>query len=168
MTLSIYRASIPVLIRTLENLGAVLAKGEAHAAARNIDPGIFTGARLAPDMHPLFRQIHLASDSAKGCAARLAGIENPSFADTEKTFPELQARIAKTVAFLCSVTEAQLAGAEDRTITLNLRTPAIVFTGDDYLFNFALPNVFFHVTTAYDILRHNGVEIGKLDYLGPL
>nr|WP_298689435.1 DUF1993 family protein [uncultured Dongia sp.] len=168
MSLSIYRASIPVLIRAFENLGAVLAKAEAHAAARNIDPAIFTGARLAPDMHPLFRQVHLASDSAKGCAARLAGIENPSFADTEKTFPELQARIAKTVTFLRAVTEAQLAGAEDRMITLNLGTREANFTGADYLFNFVLPNFFFHIATAYDILRHNGVEIGKLDYLGRL
>lgn len=168
MPLSIYQASIPVLIRALENLSAILAKAEAHAEARKIDPAVFIQARLAPDMHGLARQIQLASDSAKGCAARLAGIEIPSYADTEATFPELQARIAKTVAFLRSVTEAQLAGSEDRPITLNMRSREINFTGAGYVFTFVLPNVFFHVTTAYDILRHNGVELGKPDYIGRL
>lgn len=166
MPLSVHQVSIPVLIRAFDNLAAILVKAEAHAAEKKIDLSVFVNARLAPDMNTLAQQIQRASDTAKGCAARLAGIENPSFSDTETTFPDLQARISKTVDFLRTVTEAQLAGAEDRTITLNLGSRAVDFTGAAYLLGFALPNFFFHITTAYDILRHNGVAIGKLDYLG--
>jgi hypothetical protein len=166
MPISLYQASVPVLIRAFDNLSAVLTKAEAHAAEKKIDLAVFMRARLAPDMYNLGQQIQRASDTAKGCAARLAAIDNPSFADTETTFPDLQARIAKTVDFLKSVTEAQLLGSEHRTITLTLGPRAVDFTAADYLLTFALPNFFFHITTAYDILRHNGVAIGKLDYLG--
>jgi hypothetical protein len=166
MSFSIYRASIPVLIRNFESLSAILKKGEAFAVEKGLAPAELLEARLYEDMHNLIRQVQLASDSAKGCAARLAGIENPSFADTETNFAELHARIGKTVDFLKSVSEAQLKGAEDKTVTLKVRGRAINFSGSDYLLNFALPNYFFHVTTAYDILRHKGVPLGKLDYLG--
>lgn len=165
---SLYRTSIPVFVRAFGNLSAILDKAAAHAEARKIDPSVLVNARLAPDMFPLSRQVQSASDSAKGCAARLAGIDIPRFEDTETTFAELQARIAKTVAFLQGVKPAQLDGSEDRTITLKLRTREVSFTAPDYLLNFALPNFFFHVTTAYGILRHNGVDIGKTDFLGSL
>jgi hypothetical protein len=168
MTPSLYRTSVPVFARAFGNLSAILDKAAAHAEARKIDPSVLINARLAPDMFPLSRQVQSASDAAKGCAARLAGIEIPRFEDTETTFPELQARIAKTVAFLQGVKPAQIDGGEDRTITLKLRTREVSFAAPDYLLNFALPNFFFHVTTAYGILRHNGVEIGKTDFLGSL
>lgn len=166
MSPSMFKASVPVFTRQLASLSAILHKGEAHAAARKIDPAVFINARLAPDMFPLSRQVQSASDSAKGCAARLAGVEIPSYADTETTFPELQARIAKTVAFLQGFDPELVDGSEDRTITLKLRGREVNFSGRDYLLNFALPNFFFHAVTAYDILRHNGVEIGKQDFLG--
>jgi hypothetical protein len=166
MSLSIYQASVPVLIRALNNLSAIVDKAVANAEARKIDPAVFINARLAPDMFPLSRQIQSASDGAKGCAARLAGIDIPAFADTETSFPELKERIAKTVAFLQSVGEAQIEGSESRTVTMKLRGAEVNFTGQGYLLDFALPNFFFHVTTAYAILRHNGVEIGKRDFLG--
>jgi hypothetical protein len=166
MTLSMYQASVPVLARGLENLAAILAKAAAHAEAKKIDPAVFLNARLAPDMFPLSRQVQIASDAAKACVARLAGIEVPGYPDTESTFPELQARIAKTVAFVKSATAAQIDGSEARTVTLKMRGEEVTFRGQDYLLNLALPNFYFHVTTAYDILRHNGVDLGKSDYLG--
>lgn len=166
MTFSIYRASVPVLIRGLENLSAILAKGEAFAAETKIDPSELVRASLAPDMYALARQVQVASDSAKGCGARLAGMEPPSFPDTETTFAELHTRIDKTIAFLKGIPAAQLAGAETRTVTLKLRAREVSFTGADYLLNFALPNFYFHVTTAYDILRHRGVNLGKPDFIG--
>jgi hypothetical protein len=166
MSFSIYRASIPVLIRGFESLTAILKKGEAFAAETGLTPAELLETRLYEDMHNLIRQVQLASDSAKGCAARLAGIENPSFADTETNFAELHARIGKTVDFLKNISEDQLKGAEDKTVTLKIRGREINFSGSDYLLNFVLPNYFFHVTTAYDILRHKGVPLGKLDYLG--
>jgi len=165
MSISMYRASIPVLVRSLNNLSAILEKGSAHAAAGNIDPAELVGARLAPDMLTLAGQIQRASDSAKGAAARLAGIENPSFADDETTFADLQERIVKTRRFLEGVSAEQIDGSAARSIELNLGTK-VTFRGDDYLLNFALPNFYFHVTTAYDILRHSGVPVGKMDYLG--
>ncbi|WP_158903737.1 DUF1993 family protein [Burkholderia sp. L27(2015)] len=165
MSLSMYRASIPVLVRMLNNLSAILEKGSTHAAAGSIDPAELVGARLAPDMLTLAGQIQRASDSAKGVAARLAGIENPSFADDETTFADLQERIAKTRRFLESVNAEQIDGSAARPIELNLGTK-VTLRGDDYLLNFALPNFYFHVTTAYDILRHSGVPVGKMDYLG--
>lgn len=166
MALSMYQASIPVLIRGLNNLSTILDKAAAHAEARNIAPEVFINARLAPDMLPLARQVQSVSDGAKGCGARLAGIEIPSFADTETSFPELQERIAKTVAFLNSISPEQIDGSEERPVVLKVRSQEIPFIGRDYLFGFALPNFYFHISTAYGILRHNGVEIGKMDYLG--
>jgi hypothetical protein len=166
MSLSMYQASTPVFIRGLGNLSAILDKAAAHAEARKIDPAVFINARLAPDMFPLSHQVQIVTDVVKGCAARLAGIEVPSYEDTETTFPELQARIKKTVAFLKSVSAAQIDGSEERKITLRLRGKDVSFLGQPYLLNFVLPNFYFHITAAYSILRHNGLEIGKLDYLG--
>jgi hypothetical protein len=166
MAISLYQISIPVFIRVLGNLSAILNKAAAHAEAKKIDPSVFIQSRLAPDMFPLARQVQIATDGIKGCVARLAGIDIPSYPDTETTFPELQARIAKTLAFAKSVSEAQLAGGESRTVTLTLRGRDIQFAGLSYLLDFVLPNLYFHVTTTYAILRHNGVEIGKMDYLG--
>ncbi|HEY7759437.1 MAG TPA: DUF1993 domain-containing protein [Burkholderiales bacterium] len=166
MPLTMYHASIPVFLRALTNLSAILRKAEEHAAAKKIDPAVFVNARLAPDMFALSRQVQSASDSAKGCAARLAGMEVPRYEDTESTFPELQARISKTVAFMQGVSPEAIAGSEERRIVLKLRGQETSFSGQAYLLTFALPNFFFHVVTAYDILRHNGVEIGKADFLG--
>lgn len=166
MSLSMYQASIPVFLRMLGNLSAILDKAAAHAEAKKIDPAVLIKDRLAPDMLPFSFQVQTATDAAKGCAARLAGIEAPSFADTEATFPELKERIAKTIAFLQSVNAAQIDGSEERSITLKLRAGEFQFQGQGYLLHFALPNFFFHLTTAYAILRHNGVELGKADFLG--
>ncbi|HEV7801810.1 MAG TPA: DUF1993 domain-containing protein [Burkholderiales bacterium] len=168
MSLSMYQVSIPGLLRSLATLSAILDKGAAHAEAKKIDPAVFINARLAPDMFPLSRQVQSVSDAAKGCAARLAGVPVPSFPDTENTFPELQERIAKTVAFLKSVTPAQVDSSENRTITLKLGPKEVSFASAPYLLHFVLPNFYFHVSMAYAILRHNGVDLGKLDYLGPL
>ena len=168
MSISMYQASLPVLIRGLTNLQAILGKAEAHAAAKQIDPSVFTNARLAPDMLPLVRQVYIVSDTAKGCAARLAGVEPPKFEDVEQTFDELQARLQKTIDYLKEFNASQIDGSETRAITMKMRMGPLEFTGMSYLFGFVLPNFYFHVTTAYDILRHNGVELGKPDYLGSL
>jgi hypothetical protein len=161
-----YQASAPVFVRMFNNLAAILTKAEADAQARKIDPNVFLSARLAPDMHPLTRQVQIASDIVKNGIARLAGIEAPSFPDTETTFPELHARIAKTIAFVQSATQAQLDGTEEKSITLKFPGREVNFTGQVYLLNFVLPNLYFHITTAYDILRHNGVQLGKMDFIG--
>jgi hypothetical protein len=166
MTISMHQISIPVLVRALNNLDAILAKAAAHAEAKKIDPAAFIASRLYPDMFPLARQVQVASDTAKGCAARLAGAEPPKYEDTETTFDELSTRIRKTVTYLESFKADQIDGSESRTITLKLRDNTITFNGLDYLLHFVLPNFFFHVTTVYDILRHGGVEIGKRDFLG--
>nr|WP_295659455.1 DUF1993 domain-containing protein [Polymorphobacter sp.] len=166
MTLSMYQASVPVFVRQFASLTAILNKAEASAAERGIDPAQLLEARLAPDMHPLTRQVQIASDSAKGCVARLAGIEMPSFADTETTFAELKERIAKTVAFVESVTADQIDGSEERTIVLKVGPGEMTFPGQTFLLGFALPNFFFHVSIAYALLRSQGVDIGKRDYLG--
>ncbi|MNQ09329.1 hypothetical protein SAMN05216201_11331 [Pseudomonas linyingensis] len=166
MSLSMYQASIPTLLRGLDSLAAILAKAAAHAAARKIAPEVLLNARLAPDMLPLVRQVQIVSDTAKGCAARLAGIEVPSYADTEASFDELQERLAKTATFLKGVAPEQIDGSEERAIVLKAHDQEIHFTGRTYLLGFVLPNFYFHLTTAYGILRHNGVEIGKKDYLG--
>ena len=168
MSLSMYQASVPVFIRALSNLSAILDKAVAQADAKKLDPSVLINARLAPDMLPFTAQIQIATDTAKGCAARLAGIEVPSFADTETTFPELKARLAKTIEFLKSVKPEQVDGSEQRSVTLKQRTGELHFHGQAYLLGFVLPNFFFHVTTAYALLRHNGVVIGKQDYIGPL
>jgi len=166
MSLTMYQASIPVFIHMLGNLSAILDKAAEHAVAKKIDPAIFVNARLAPDMYPLSRQVQIATDVVKGCAARLAGIEVPSYEDNETTFPELQARIAKTVAFLQSVSAGQIDGSEERTVTLKVHGKDSDFSGQRYFLNFVLPNFYFHITTAYAILRHNGLELGKKDFVG--
>ena len=166
MSFSIYDASIPPMIRALQNLSKILDKAVAQAKAKDFPLSTLLEARLAPDMHPFTRQIQIATDGAKGGAARLAGSEPPSFPDTETTFPELQARIAKTIAYLQSVGADKLAGAEDRQITLKTPNRTLEFSGRDFLTGFMLPNFYFHVTTAYGLLRHKGIEIGKMDYLG--
>ncbi len=165
MSLSMYQASVPVFTHMLGSLSAILGKAATYAETKKFDPSVLINARLAPDMLPLSFQVQVACDSAKGCAARLAGIEVPSHPDTETTFAELQARIAKTIDFLKSVKAEQIDGSEERTITLKLRQE-VQFKGQAYLLNFALPNFYFHVTTAYAILRHNGLDIGKGDFLG--
>lgn len=164
--MSMYNASIPVCVRTLNNLSSLLDKGLAHAHANKIDPDVLVSARLFPDMFPLSRQVQIATDMAKGCAARLAGSEPPKYEDTERTFKELKERIAKTVQFLEGFAPEQIDGTEDRTITLKIAGQTLSFPGWDYLQYFVLPNVYFHVTTAYNILRHNGVPLGKADFLG--
>ncbi|MGF6771470.1 hypothetical protein P3T18_003957 [Paraburkholderia sp. GAS199] len=166
MSISMYQASVPVLVRGLTNLQAILGKAEVHAAEKQIDPSVFTNARLAPDMLPLTRQVYIASDTAKGCVARLADVEAPKYEDVEQTFEELQARLQKTIDYLKEFNAQQIDGSETRAVTLKMRSGAVEFTGMSYLLGFVLPNFYFHVTTAYDILRHNGVELGKLDYLG--
>lgn len=166
MTLSMYQASIPVFIRGFENLQVILDKALVHAKTKGFDPLVLAQARLAPDMFPLTRQVQIASDVAKACAARLAGIENPSFADEEQTIPELKERIKKTLDFLRSVQPSQIDGSEERTISFKTRTTEYMFKGQPYLLQYAIPNFFFHVTTAYAILRHNGVELGKADFQG--
>jgi hypothetical protein len=149
----------------LRNLSAVLTKAQAFAEANGVALVTLTDARLAPDMHPLNRQIQMASDAAKGGAARLAGSEPPSMPDVETTFPELQARIAATIAYLETLTPEQFVGREDSTIELKFPNGSMTFTGRDFLFNFSLPNFLFHVTTAYAILRNQGVPLGKMDFL---
>ena len=166
MSLSMYQASVPVFIRMLGNLSNLLTKAAASAEARKIDANVLITARLSPDMFALARQVQIASDSAKSGGALLAGVEVPSFPDTETTFEELQARIVKTVDFLKGLTADQIDGSEERTVTLKMRTGDMNFPGQTYLLNFVLPNFYFHLATAYGILRHNGVEIGKMDFLG--
>jgi len=166
MTISMYQASVPVMVRMFGNLSAILTKAEEDAAARKIDPAVFLNARLAPDMHPLTRQIQIASDTAKLGVARLAGVDQPSFADTETSFAELHARIKKTVDFMASVTPSQIDGSEVKRVTLKFPGREVSFPGQLFLLNFTLPNFLFHVTMAYAILRHNGVALGKMDFLG--
>jgi hypothetical protein len=166
MPLSIHASSVGAMTRMLGNLSALLDAAVAYAEAEGIDPATLVAARLAPDMHPLSSQIQLVSDTAKGAGARLSGIEAPSFADTETTFPELQERIAKTVAFLATVDAAAVDASADRMVTLKTRSSTMTFTGREYLTHFALPNFYFHVSIAYAILRANGVPLGKMDYLG--
>ena len=165
-TISMYEASVPVFVRALTSLAAVLEKAQAHAAAKNIDPAVLISARLYPDMLPLSNQVQIASDAAKGGAARLAQQQAPSFADDEKTFADLIERCRKTVTYLQSIPASAFEGAEGRTVTWKTRTTERSMEGLPYLLHQVIPNVYFHVTTAYDILRHNGVEIGKKDFLG--
>ena len=167
MAFTIYEASIPPIIRALENLSRILDKAVAHTKAEDKSLDTLLEARLAPDMHPFPRQIQIASDVAKMGAARLAGVEPPSYPDEEKTFPELQQRIAKTIAYLKGFQPEQFEGAESRTVVLKFPGGEMSFSGRDYLNGFVLPNLYFHITTAYALLRHNGINIGKMDYLGP-
>lgn len=168
MSISMYQASVPPLVRSLTNLGTILQKAAAHAEAKKIDPSVLINSRLYPDMFPLSRQVQIATDNAKGAASRLAGMEPPKFEDNEFSFPELVARIDKTIAFLQTFKPQQIDGSEDKTITLPMRDRTLTFKGMPYLLDYVLPNVYFHITTAYGILRHNGVEIGKQDFLGKI
>jgi hypothetical protein len=166
MTLSMYQASAPRFSNTLKNLSAILDKAQAHVEAKKLDAAAFTSYRLYPDMFPMVRQVQAACDTAKGAVARLAGVEVPKHEDTEQTFADLKARIAQTIAFIQSVQPAQVDGSEDKEIVLKMRSGEVKFKGMQYLLGHALPNFYFHVTTAYNILRHNGVELGKRDYIG--
>jgi hypothetical protein len=166
MQISMFQASAPRFANTLKNLSAILDKAQTHADAKKIDPKVLTAARLYPDMFPMARQVQSACDTAKGAVARLAGVEIPVHEDTEQTFEELKARIAKTIAFINTIKPAQVDGSEDKEVVLKFRSGEVKFKGIQYLLGHALPNFYFHVTTAYDILRHNGVEVGKRDYIG--
>jgi len=166
MTMSMYQASVPTFIRMLGNLTTVLDRGATYAAARKIEPAVLINSRLFPDMFPFGRQVQIVTDNAKGGAARLAGLEPPKYEDNEASFPELIARVDKTVAYLKTFKPEQIDSAEDRTITLTLGGKPMTFQGMPYLLNLVLPNIYFHITTAYNILRHNGVDVGKTDYLG--
>jgi hypothetical protein len=161
-----YQASVPVYVRFLQNLNVILDKAVAHAEAKKFDPAVLINARLAPDMFPFVRQVQIVTDNAKGATARLAGIDIPKYEDTETTFAELKARIDKTLTFIQSVSAEQIDGSEARDVVLKVRGNDMSFKGQPYLLMFALPNFYFHLVTAYDILRHNGVDVGKPDYLG--
>ena len=166
MPISMYQASVPAFLQMLSSLSAILDKAEAFAAERKIDPAVLLGWRLAPDMFALARQVQIATDLAKGCCARLAGVEVPKYPDDETTFADLRARITGTIDFVRGFEPDDIDGSESRDITLTAGTRELRFTGQQYLVNFALPNFYFHVTTAYDILRRCGVPIGKRDYMG--
>ena len=166
MTISMYSASIPVFKQILNSLSAILEKAEAHVAEKKIDPAALLQFRLYPDMLPFTRQIQIACDFAKGSAARLGGVDVPSYEDNEQSFADLKARIAKTLAFIDSVPKAQIEDSAARAITTGSGEKAKHFVGQVYLQHYALPHFFFHATTAYDILRHNGIEIGKKDFIG--
>jgi len=167
MTLSMHSASAPVFARMLTNLLSWLDKAEAHAAARKFDTANYLGLRLAPDMLPFTRQIQIASDAAKACMARLAGVEAPKWDDNEASFDDLRARVRKTVDYVNSFSATQIDGSEERQILVPRRTSEpLLFRGEDYLKHYAVPNLYFHLTTAYALLRQGGVEIGKADFLG--
>ncbi|MGE0151707.1 MAG: DUF1993 family protein [Reyranellaceae bacterium] len=166
MSFTIYQASAPVFARALTNLAAIFDKAAAHAEAKKIDQSVFMQARLAPDMFALPRQVQVASDTARRSMARLAGTEAPAMEDKEASFADLKARCLNSAEYVKSFLPAQIEGSEERAIAMKMGGKEISFTGRDYLFGFALPNFYFHVTTAYAILRHNGVEIGKMDFLG--
>jgi uncharacterized protein len=168
MTMTVYQASVPHLERMLRNLLAIIDKALAHASARKFDAQVLLAMRLYPDMFPLIRQVQSATDFAKAIAFRLAGREPPRWEDTEKTFDDLKARIDKALRILADVKPSDLEGSESREITVSPGGRTMKFKGDDYLFYFALPNFYFHVTTAYAILRHAGVELGKSDFIGRL
>ena len=166
MNISMYQASAPRFVNTLKNLSAILDKAQAYADTKKIDPTVLTSYRLYPDMFTMARQVQVACDTAKGAVARLAGVEVPKHEDTERTLAELKARIAKTIEFIGTIKPAQIDGSEDKDIALKLGRQEVKFKGMQYLLGFAHPNFYFHATTAYDILRHNGLDIGKQDYIG--
>ena len=166
MPLSMHQGSVPVILHFLKALPAILEKAESHVRTKGLDEAEFINARLASDMFPLARQVQIATDHAKGAAARLSGRENPKYEDTETTFAALRDRIAKTMEFVSGVPAAEIDGSEEKEITLTIAGNPMTFTGHYYLLHFVLPNFFFHVTTAYDILRHKGLEIGKRDFMG--
>jgi hypothetical protein len=168
MSISMYDVSIPIFTLSLTNLSAILDKAASHEESKKVDPKVIPQARLIVDMLPLSAQIQIACDTAKGAAARLAGVEAPKHEDTEVTLAELKARVAKTLDFIRTIKPEQLQKAETREIVLKFPQTTLKFTGINYLTNFALPNFFFHVTTAYALLRKNGVDLGKRDFLGPI
>lgn len=168
MSLAMYDISIPTFVRMLVNLSALLQKGAAYSTAKKIDATILPASRLFPDMLPLTKQVQIATDSAKGCAARLAGQQPPVYEDSEKTLDELIARVQKTIDYLNTFNPLQINGSETRDIELKVGSYELKFSGRDYLERFAMPNFYFHVVTAYNILRHNGVDIGKQEYLGKI
>jgi len=166
MSITMHSASVPIFVRMLANANTWLDKAEAHAAAKKFDTSVYLNARLAPDMLPFTKQIQIACDTVKFCVARLAGVESPKFEDNETTLAELRERISATIAYVKSVPAAQIDGSEEKDITLPRRDGPIIMKGEAYLKHFVLPNFFFHLTTTYALLRHNGVEVGKMDYLG--
>jgi uncharacterized protein len=168
MAISMYQASVPAFVRMLNQLDVILEKAAVHAAAKKIDPAVLTGSRLYPDMFPLSRQVLIACDFCKGAVSRLAGKEVPNWADTETTIPELRARIAKTLEHVNGFKASDIDGSEGRDIKLKVAGQEMQFKGQDYLTYFVLPNLYFHAATAYAILRHNGLEIGKGDFMGSL
>jgi hypothetical protein len=168
MALSVYAASVPVFTRGLNTLHTLLDKVSAHCEAKKIKPAAFYSARLFPDMIPFSGQVQIATDHAKGASARLAGVEIPKFADEETDFMELKTRVDNTLSFIAGLSESAFEGGEDRVVTLTMAGHERRMRGDVYLLHYAVPNFLFHVTTAYDILRHNGVEIGKRDFIGPI
>ena len=166
MPLSMYQASVPVFTRMLGNLSNILDKAQAHAEAKKFDSAVFLGMRLFPDMLPFSAQVQIACDSPKLCCSRITGADAPKFEDKEASIAELKTRIAGTLAFVKTITPAQLDGTEEKPVVLKLRGQEVTFRAQDYLLHFVHPNLYFHVATAYDILRHNGVEIGKTDFIG--
>ena len=166
MSLSMHSTSIPYFVRALKNLSAILEKGAAHAQENDIDPSILVTDRLFPDMFPLSRQVQIACDVSKGAAAKISGIEAPSHEDNESSFEELITRISKTIEFLNSLPADKVNGTEEKEIKFQAGPYELDFTGATYLSTWALPNIYFHVTTTYNILRHNGVALGKIDYVG--
>lgn len=168
MALTMYQASVPVCIRAMNNLKAVMKKGEEYAKSKQIDLDVFFNARLAPDMLPFAAQIRIVSDASKGCGARLAGVDIPKYEDDEKTYDDLYTRLNKTIDYLNTLSPEQFSGSEDRIITIKLPKITLEMTGVQFLNQFSLPNLYFHATTAYDILRHNGVALSKRDYLGEI
>ena len=168
MSLSMYSASVPVFDRMLGNLGRWLDKAEAHAVAKKFDTSVYLGARLAPDMLTFTKQIQIACDGAKFGIARLAGVEAPKFDDTEASFAELRERIRATIEFVTSVPAARFDGSDEKEVTIPRRDGSMTMKGEAYLKTFVLPNFYFHLTTAYALLRHNGVDLGKSDFLGAL
>ncbi|UDL91057.1 DUF1993 family protein [Mesorhizobium sp. PAMC28654] len=166
MTISMYEASVPVFSARLKALSTVLATAEQNAIERKIDPQVFLTSRLAPDMYALTRQVQIATDHAKGAPSRLAGLDVPKYEDSEASFADLEARIAKTVAHLATFSAADIDGSDDKMIDLKLGGREISMGGMQYLLHLAMPNFYFHLTTAYDILRHNGVPLGKATFLG--
>jgi hypothetical protein len=162
----IYQCSKTMFVHNLKNLAKILKKAASDAKARGIDPAVLLSARLSPDMFPLVRQVQIATDQAKGCCSRLAGVDNPVFADDETTFAQLDARIKRTVEFLGGLKASQFTGSESRAIVMQMPLGTLTFSGLDYLNGWALPNFYFHYSAAYNILRHNGVGLGKPDFLG--
>jgi uncharacterized protein len=166
VTISIFDQTVSALSRMLLNLDRIVTMAEEYAKEKNIDPAVLTGARLYPDMLPFVAQVRIATDTAKGAAARLSGTEMPKWADDEVTFEDVHARIRKALDYLATFKPEQFEGAEEKPIEMKLPNRTLNFSGRDYILGFVLPNFYFHVTTAYNILRHNGLTIGKLDYLG--